>query len=245
MSKNITKKLHNILTNPVSDTETNEDVPLSKKKRVLKAGPKSKVKTKPVKKLMKTKPIQKKEGSLNVPLLSKNITQKLQNILAVPSDTPKNEEPSKKKKKKILNSPLKQKLVKKSLNRSPIKLKKKLKRLDSAKESKANVPIENTITKIQKVTGLNIANLKKQLAKSLEVGETQEETLRERMMDKLSGARFRYINEQLYMVDGSEAQKLFKSDPAAFEAYHEGYRNQVEKWPLNPLDAIITSVKTL
>jgi len=35
--------------------------------------------------------------------------------------------------------------------------------------------------------------------------------------------------------------KLFKDD-ALFADYHEGYRQQVEKWPKNPLDLIIAEL---
>lgn len=75
--------------------------------------------------------------------------------------------------------------------------------------------------------------------------KTREKTLRERMMEKLQAARFRYLNEQIYSSDGKEAQKIFKEDPDAFKAYHEGYRQQVSKWPLNPLDVIIQSVQKM
>lgn len=57
--------------------------------------------------------------------------------------------------------------------------------------------------------------------------------------------RFRYLNEQMYTTEGKDAQKMFESDPEAFEAYHQGYRQQVEKWPLNPLDFIISSIKKM
>lgn len=34
------------------------------------------------------------------------------------------------------------------------------------------------------------------------------------------------------------------SDEDAFKAYHEGFKNQVAKWPLNPLDEIIKYIKS-
>ena len=37
--------------------------------------------------------------------------------------------------------------------------------------------------------------------------------------------------------------KLFKEDPRLFQDYHEGYRQQVEKWPKNPLDVLIDELK--
>ncbi|XP_065169872.1 ribosomal RNA-processing protein 8 [Atheta coriaria] len=69
--------------------------------------------------------------------------------------------------------------------------------------------------------------------------------LREKMMDRLQSARFRYLNEELYTKDSSGAVKLFEEDPDAFTAYHEGYRQQVRKWPMNPLSKIIIAVKMM
>lgn len=65
------------------------------------------------------------------------------------------------------------------------------------------------------------------------------------LVDQLKASRFRFINEQLYTHTGNEAIDIFSEDPVAFSTYHEGYRQQVEQWPLNPLDRIIKSVKAL
>ncbi|KAM7342834.1 ribosomal RNA-processing protein 8 [Cochliomyia hominivorax] len=66
-----------------------------------------------------------------------------------------------------------------------------------------------------------------------------------KLKEQLMGGRFRFINEQLYTMNSKKAENLFKQDPDAFKAYHEGYRHQVEKWPLNPLDRIIKMIKKL
>jgi ribosomal RNA-processing protein 8 len=63
------------------------------------------------------------------------------------------------------------------------------------------------------------------------------------MKRKLSGARFRFINERLYTVDGSEAAKLFKNEPNLFRIYHEGFSSQVEKWPEHPLSLLISRLE--
>ncbi|KAL1505823.1 hypothetical protein ABEB36_005295 [Hypothenemus hampei] len=98
---------------------------------------------------------------------------------------------------------------------------------------------------------------KKRLQLQKRIEETQPQTqiesskkekdlpLRERMMKKLKAARFRYLNEQIYSTTGKDAQKLFTKDPEAYKAYHEGYKLQVTKWPLNPLDIIIKSIKKI
>lgn len=33
-------------------------------------------------------------------------------------------------------------------------------------------------------------------------------------------------------------------DEEAFKAYHEGFRNQALKWPINPLDEIVKYIKS-
>ncbi|KAF7397847.1 hypothetical protein HZH68_009069 [Vespula germanica] len=69
--------------------------------------------------------------------------------------------------------------------------------------------------------------------------------LRERMMMKLKASRFRYLNETLYNNTSIQSKKYFKEDPDSFIAYHDGYKQQVAQWPLNPLDVIIASIKNM
>ena len=59
---------------------------------------------------------------------------------------------------------------------------------------------------------------------------------------KLKSAQFRHLNEQLYTQTGSQSLKMFKKDPKSFKVYHEGFRNQAEKWPVDPLNLIITAI---
>ncbi|XP_046747950.1 ribosomal RNA-processing protein 8 [Diprion similis] len=74
---------------------------------------------------------------------------------------------------------------------------------------------------------------------------TQQTSLRDRMLARLKSSRFRYLNEQMYNSESWSSKKYFKEDPDAFLAYHEGYQLQVEQWPLNPLDTIIASIKKM
>ncbi|KAL2096081.1 hypothetical protein ACEWY4_008229 [Coilia grayii] len=67
--------------------------------------------------------------------------------------------------------------------------------------------------------------------------------LRSKMEKRLEAARFRYINEVLYTTSSSEAKKMFKQDPKAFEIYHLGFTTQVQHWPENPVDAIISFIR--
>lgn len=70
-------------------------------------------------------------------------------------------------------------------------------------------------------------------------------SFRQTLIDKLKGSRFRYLNELLYTKQSSEATAVFEDDPTSFQAYHEGYRQQVQQWPLNPLDRMIKAMKRL
>lgn len=73
--------------------------------------------------------------------------------------------------------------------------------------------------------------------------EARAEALRARMAQRLDGARFRYLNEQLYSTPSSAAQRLFQEDPEAFLLYHRGFQSQVKKWPLHPVDRIARDLR--
>ncbi|RLU26956.1 hypothetical protein DMN91_000755 [Ooceraea biroi] len=72
--------------------------------------------------------------------------------------------------------------------------------------------------------------------------EEQSLTLRDRMMTQLRASRFRFINETLYSNDSAHSKRYFKEDPKSFKAYHDGYKQQLEQWPINPIDIIISSI---
>jgi ribosomal RNA-processing protein 8 len=73
----------------------------------------------------------------------------------------------------------------------------------------------------------------------------QSLTLRDKMMMHLRASRFRFINETLYNSESTQSRQYFKEDPDAFKAYHDGYKQQLEQWPINPLDIIISSIKKM
>jgi len=52
----------------------------------------------------------------------------------------------------------------------------------------------------------------------------------------------RYLNEQFYLSTSQDALQFFKKDPDAFKAYHNGYMQQVIRWPVKPLDLIIKQI---
>lgn len=43
----------------------------------------------------------------------------------------------------------------------------------------------------------------------------------------MDSSLFRYINEQLYTMNGAAAMELFRKEPHTFELYHKGYQKQV------------------
>jgi hypothetical protein len=73
--------------------------------------------------------------------------------------------------------------------------------------------------------------------------EARAGALRARMTQRLDGARFRYLNEQLYSGTSSAAQRLFQEDPEAFLLYHQGFQKQMKKWPLQPVDQIARDLR--
>lgn len=59
------------------------------------------------------------------------------------------------------------------------------------------------------------------------------------MLHKLSGSRFRWINEKLYTSNSANAFDMMKKQPDLFDEYHKGFKSQVESWPENPVDVYI------
>lgn len=143
----------------------------------------------------------------------------------------------------LMNSPLKHQATIKRKNSN--KKKSKIKPIqgealnnDSLKLSFKQRKILHFKEKLNVALNSNLADEKPKKKKVMH-------SLRERMIAKLHSARFRYLNEQIYSNDSRNAQNMFKTDPDAFKAYHEGYRQQVQKWPMNPLDIIIQSVQKM
>ncbi|XP_051534634.1 ribosomal RNA-processing protein 8-like [Myxocyprinus asiaticus] len=66
--------------------------------------------------------------------------------------------------------------------------------------------------------------------------------LRSKMEKRLEAARFRHINELLYTSTSGEAKRMFQQDPEAIGIYHKGYTAQVQHWPANPVDSIISYI---
>ena len=67
--------------------------------------------------------------------------------------------------------------------------------------------------------------------------------LQQSFLARLSGSRFRELNEDLYTTTSDEAYKKFTDNPELFDQYHEGFRKQVSQWPVNPVDVTLRWVQ--
>ncbi|CAD6196882.1 unnamed protein product [Caenorhabditis auriculariae] len=56
---------------------------------------------------------------------------------------------------------------------------------------------------------------------------------------RLEAGRFRFLNEKLYTMSGSDALEFFKEDPQSFQCYHKGFADQTKKWPIDPVKELI------
>ena len=63
------------------------------------------------------------------------------------------------------------------------------------------------------------------------------------LQDKLKGSKFRWINEKLYTQSGNDSLEMIQKDVSLFDLYHEGFREQVTRWPLVPVDVLIKMLK--
>ncbi|XP_018791562.1 PREDICTED: ribosomal RNA-processing protein 8 [Bactrocera latifrons] len=116
------------------------------------------------------------------------------------------------------------------------------------KRSKSAPSAASTSEKVVKLAGSANTSLEKDNSELVRPTSSQDIGLKafeNTLKQQLLGGRFRYINEQLYTMDSIDANEFFKSDAEAFNAYHAGYQQQVEKWPMNPLDRIIKMIRRL
>lgn len=108
---------------------------------------------------------------------------------------------------------------------------------DEAKEEKV---------KKQKKRQLSDSDKPEKKPKVSETVNTSQKTLtplQQKMMAKLTGSRFRWINEQLYTITSDKALELMKEQPQLFDEYHDGFRSQVTSWPENPVDVFVDQIQ--
>ena len=112
----------------------------------------------------------------------------------------------------------------------------KRRRLEEGAESDASsAPAAPTKHTEPKVPEEHVPTLKSVQPESGSNGLT---ALQSSMLTSLKGARFRSINERLYTSNSGDALELMRSEPQLFDEYHDGFRQQVRKWPRNPVDVI-------
>jgi len=63
------------------------------------------------------------------------------------------------------------------------------------------------------------------------------------MRARLQGGRFRQLNEALYTQPGDGAFSMMAGQPDLFKQYHDGFKEQVRGWPLQPVDAAIKWIR--
>ncbi|CAI4231858.1 unnamed protein product [Auanema sp. JU1783] len=84
---------------------------------------------------------------------------------------------------------------------------------------------------------------KKKGSKKVEDVDVEEEDkitdVSDEFRKKLESGRFRFLNEKLYTMSGSDALQFFEQEPEAFDCYHKGFTEQVKKWPNHPLQTIV------
>jgi ribosomal RNA-processing protein 8 len=71
----------------------------------------------------------------------------------------------------------------------------------------------------------------------------QPSALQQAFQARLSGSRFRILNEELYTTSSTTAFERFSAHPELYDEYHDGFRSQVEHWPVNPVDVIVGRLK--
>lgn len=154
------------------------------------------------------------------------------------------------------------KKIKKSKQKKDNQLKKKLEKVVSQKgagqvsKRKGKIPPPNEGASKKKKKNKQKQEAKKNLPQEVPQNSAKNKKPKQQineepinfhddLADRLKAARFRFINEQLYTQTGEDAIKVFNEDDSAFNTYHDGYRIQVNQWPINPLDRIIKSIKKL
>ncbi|XP_056329433.1 ribosomal RNA-processing protein 8 [Danio aesculapii] len=119
---------------------------------------------------------------------------------------------------------------------------KKTKKLQAEKlrrilKSKSSCTDSNKVTKTPEDAAVDVKGVEEKTAPL-----DPSTALRLKMEKQLEAARFRFINEQLYTSTSAAAKRMFQQDPEAITIYHKGYTTQVQHWPTNPVDSIISYI---
>ena len=70
-----------------------------------------------------------------------------------------------------------------------------------------------------------------------------EKKLEKKLESDLTSSKFRILNEKLYTMSSEDAFNYFKENKEDFKIYHKGFSFQSEKWPINPNELILKTLK--
>jgi hypothetical protein len=136
---------------------------------------------------------------------------------------------------------------------------------NAAESNTKKESVVRTVVGKRKIEEGDQSSIKKQkqeteevLSRSTQLKQTSSFTkLQDQMKEKLEGARFRWLNEQLYTTPSSASTVMFDQEPELFDLvskvlqlfcnshqYHKGFRRQVAKWPTNPVDVFVSYIKS-
>ncbi|CCC68495.1 hypothetical protein NCAS_0B04110 [Naumovozyma castellii] len=122
---------------------------------------------------------------------------------------------------------------------TPAETETKVGKNEQSKKRKQEVPeTENSDKPVSKVAATDNSDTTIQPMK-----KRQLTPLQQKMMAKLTGSRFRWINEQFYTISSEDALGLVKKQPELFDEYHDGFRSQVQSWPENPVNVFVDQIK--
>ena len=120
------------------------------------------------------------------------------------------------------------------------KSKKKRMRLLKAKMKRQTGDKDGALVDPKRVTKEILpGNTTTAVSSSYDNNKKTKPSLQDAFKARLTGSRFRILNEELYTTTSSESYDRFSKEPELFQQYHEGFRHQVEQWPVNPVDAIV------
>eukprot|EP01017_Pseudomicrothorax_dubius_P035012 TRINITY_DN4858_c0_g2_i2.p1 TRINITY_DN4858_c0_g2~~TRINITY_DN4858_c0_g2_i2.p1 ORF type:complete len:352 (+),score=57.53 TRINITY_DN4858_c0_g2_i2:689-1744(+) len=71
----------------------------------------------------------------------------------------------------------------------------------------------------------------------------KQNVIEQRLQSNLIDSKYRMLNELLYTTSGEEAYKYFSENQKDFQDYHEGYRLQIAKWPVKPVEVVIQELE--
>ena len=99
--------------------------------------------------------------------------------------------------------------------------------------------------KAEKISGKKKGKLHRSLKANVVISKPEDISsgFLARLQNKVKGSKFRWINEQLYTQSGKESLQMIKEDESLFDIYHQGFREQVTRWPLVPVDVFINILK--